>query len=336
MKNKRILASGVDSEYVLGDLCDYLRARGWSVEELDFGKLSGNPYEMLEKYHHAEAVYITSAHTNLSQRTARVLAPTFSNKYPNYLSPVEIIARIQPSLSIYVPHDLLTPYGDTNLNEYRFLGLFDIVMSPFADSALQATLGPGTQVIDAGWIKNIHPTSNGRIDIFHNLSSGQPRVALFVSMVEHLLSKYGVDGVVNYLLPLLQEHIAVKLPAWRGVDQLETALRQTGLATVLPAELNSTSLIQAADIVICNGASSIHAESALMGKATVCLLDNEGISASEQRRKLEHLPGVYFHDYRDRTSIPEVTMQSLHNSKNAMSTRTFDYDAFEKLIINSR
>lgn len=330
MPIKKILTSGVDSEYVLTDLAAHLRTKGWDVTELDFGLFKGDARPILDQLKHGEVAYITSAHTNLTRQVASILAPKFVELYPNYLSPLEILRYVQPALSFYVPHDLLTPFGDTNLNEYRFLDLFDYILSPFANDALQATLGPTVEVIQAGWIKHAN-NSLERVQSIQGAST-TPRITLFISMLEHLRCHYGNEGVFDYFAPLLNENVTVKLPAWRDVEEIEAIFKARSNARVYPANKNSISLIMESDLVVCNGASSIHAEANLMGCPTICLLDNEALPIEEQRNKLEHLPNVIFHDYRKRDQLPLRLIAEIGKEGRKAPAKPFDYSLIEKIL----
>ena len=330
MTINRVLTSGVDSEYVLTDLAAHLRAKGWDVTELDFGQFKGDPRPVLDQLKHEQVAYITSAHTNLTTLVASVIAPKFVELYPNYLSPLEILRYVQPKVSLYIPHDLLTPFGDTNLNEYRFLDLFDYILSPFPDPALQATLGNTVEVIQAGWIKHAQHSAE-RVQAMQN-SATKPRVTLFISMLEHLRWRYGNEGVFDYFAPLLNENVTVKLPAWRDVEQIEAIFKARSTAQVYPASGNSINLIAESDLVLCNGASSIHAEANLMGCPTICLLDNEAVTIEDQKKKLEHFPSVFFHDYRTRDKVPFQLIVTALEAGRKTPAKPFDFGLIEDIL----
>lgn len=326
----KIITSGVDSEYVLSKLSAYLRRKGYEVIELDFGKFAGDTYKLLGKYLSDKMIYITSAHTNLSLRVASLLAPNFIKLYPNYLSPLEIIAYLKPIISIYIPHDLLTPYGDTNLDEYRFLDVYDYILAPYNASELKKVISSKkTFIYEAGWVKL------GKDTFFDSLVSKVKKpieIMLFISMVEHLRTKFGADGFIDYLKPLLQPSIHIKLPVWSGMDIIEDKLRAIKGINVVSAHENTMNLIKKSKVVVCNGASSIHAEAALLGKPTICLLDNEGISPEEQEKKLGQLPNIYFFDYRVKQSIPNDLLSSISANSCEPLLKSFDYTIVDNII----
>lgn len=330
---KTVLTSGVDCEYVLGELAERLRQKGWEVIELEFGTPLKCVEDLLRRLPSKNIVYITSAHANLSLRLAESMLPSFERQYRGYLSPLEILSRVKPGLSIYVPHDLLTPYGDTNLNEFRYLNLFDHILAPYGSDALQSVLFGSTLVWDAGWIK--YTEAEHRLRYRPKEVSAAPGIQMFLSLVVHLQAKYGAEGIVEYLRPLLKPNVHVKLPRWKGSEEIERALRQQALVQIDSATEKSTKLIAEADLVVCNSASSIHAESALMGRTTICLLDDEGIQASEQRRKLSHLPNFYFHDYREKAPLHEALIEDLRRRPTVSVLRPFRFDIVEQILLSA-
>ncbi len=324
---RKILATGVASEYVLADLCEYLRLKGWDVLEIDFDHFKGDVRNHLMQLQGSEIAYLTSAHTNLSLRVADVIAPTLRSHYPNYMSPLEIIEHINPSLSIYIPHDLLTPFGDKNLNEYRYLDLFDYILTIQEPIGLQATLGQHTKVIQSGWIKYTDANATN----WRPPKKESPKIALFVSMLEHLRWRYGINGIVDYFLPLLSPGMKVKLPAWDGAEEIEGKLKEIAGVEVIPSRTSSIELILDSDLIICNGASSIHAEADLMGRPTICLLDEEGISSSDQKEKLSDFPSIYFHSYTNREPIPNHLIEELITQERNRA-QSFNYHLVEDII----
>lgn len=331
-----VVMSGVASEYVLGDLADYLRERGHSVHEFDFAHFKGDALAALKSLDGSQCTYITSAHSNLSNAVAEVLTPLFVTHYPNYLAPLEILGILRPRQSIYVPHDLLAPYGESNLNEYRYLDLFDHILAPYPAPAMRALLGSSTKVHTAGWIKNANKKNQALQDRSkkntNELKSSSPRVALFISYIEHLRSRYGDQGVYDYFKPLLNSDVQVKLPDWNGVKAIETLFERDGNCQIFPSTGNSIDLIEVADIVVCNGASSIHAEAHLLGRPTICLLDDEGITALEQKNKLLNFPNVYFHDYRNRDPLSVELLADLQKLKKPHPVPTFKFEIVHSII----
>lgn len=332
-----VVLSGVASEYVLGDLANYLRQQGHRVHEFDFANFKGDAVTALKSLDGSKCTYITSAHTNLTRAVAEVLVPLFATHYPNYLAPLEILGILRPRLSIFIPHDLLTPFGDNNLNEYRYLDLYDHILAPFKFPALQAALGAQTKVHTVGWIKhaNINRQKYAENKFTNNektFKKSEPKVAVFVSMIEHLRWKYGDQGVYEYLKPLFNPNVQIKLPDWNGIETIEALCRKDNRCNIFPSKRNSIELIETADIVVCNGASSIHAEANLMGRPTICLIDDEFISESEQRLKLDHLSNIYFHNYRNKIPLSNEFLANIIKKQQPQPSLKFNFEIVNAII----
>lgn len=328
----KVVTSGVDSEYVLADLAEFLRSRGFEVIELDFGKVRGCVRALLSDLSACETVYLTSAHTTLTLRTAKMVAPVFAKLYPNYLAPVEILPLLKPRSSIFVPHDLLAPFGDSNLNELQFLDLYDHVLAPVATKDLILAAGVGTQVHQAGWIKYREQNRSKTPIAF---APSEIRTSLFLTIIQHMQLKYGVDGFVDYLRPILSPAINVKLPAWKGIETLENRIREVTGANIIPANISSIDLIEASDVVMCNSISSILAEAYLMGKPCICLLDQEGGEPGDKRRKMVDFPDLIWHPYEERHPMSNEFIQSAGATKLPRRIEPFDFRFVESLITDT-
>ncbi|AMV31370.1 hypothetical protein VN12_04580 [Pirellula sp. SH-Sr6A] len=328
----KVITSGVDSEYVLADLSEYLRSRGFEVIELDFGKVKGCVRSLLTDLSSCETVYLTSAHTILTLRTARMVAPVFAKLYPHYLAPIEIIPLLQPRASIFVPHDLLSPFGDSNLNELKFLDLYDHVLAPVVTDQLLRAAGTETQVHQAGWIKyRVQETMTPQIEF----APSAIRVSLFLTIIQHMQFKYGIEGFVDYLRPILTPEINVKLPAWKGIEALENRIREVTGANIIPASVSSIELMEQSDLVMCNSVSSILAEASLMGKPCICLLDREGGEPDDKRLKMADFPDLIWHPYEERKPISIDVIQTATTKPLQRRIEPFDFRFVESLIARS-
>lgn len=326
-----VVTSGVDSEYVLSDLAEYLRDRDFQLHELDFGVTQGDVRPLLERLRGERVAYVTSAHTNLTSRMAKTHTPGLLKKYPNYLAPLEILAHLNPLKSFFIPHDLLSPFGESNLDEYRFLDLFDHVMSPIADSDLLNRIGKHTQIHHAGWMK-FQDTDESQALIPQPKLPDTPRITFFISFVEHFQAKHGALGIAEYFKEILVAGVRVKLPVWQGVEEIEQAIREHTDATVVSARCQSTSLIAQSDVVICNGASSVAAESILRGVPVICLVDDEAELAHEKRQKLETLPQVVFHDFHARARISDDVWAAALSQQLTSQLKPFDFELMHQLL----
>lgn len=319
-----IVTSGVDSEYVLCKAAAFARSRGYEVFEFDFGRIDRDVTQDLSYLRTFNPVYITSCHTNLTYRVARQIFPQLVLRYPYYKSPLEIIPILCPRKSIYVPHDLLAPFGEENLDEFRYLDVYDHVFSPYNAAHDYPVLYERCSITNVGWIKKSK-------DIIVRERSDQ-EVTFFVSSVEHLLGRFGEEGLVDYFRPILQPGVRVKLPKWRGVIAIEKLISETTRATVIDADCSSADLIATSDIVLCNGVSSIIAESCLDGVLTVFIADDEIEDAEVKMSRLSRFPGLIFHDYRNRLPIDVDWLMSQVNTARESKLNGFDFEAMLKII----
>jgi hypothetical protein len=131
---------------------------------------------------------------------------------------------------------------------------------------------------------------------------------------------------------LLAPNVRIKLPVWSGADEVEAALREIGRGNVMPAQASSTEMILDADVVICNGASSIHAEATLMGRPTICLLDDCFIPSSDVKRRLRSFPDIHYHDYASRQPIPNEFLYRIAADNRQEAAPAFDYSLVERII----
>jgi hypothetical protein len=159
------------------------------------------------------------------------------------------------------------------------------------------------------------------------------KVSVFISMIEHLRLKLGLNGLVEYIRPIIKEGYRVKLPAWHHIELVEDALRMEGI-DVIPSRESSIDVISQSDIVICNGASSIHAEAGYMGKPIICLLGEEGISSSDQRTKLSHLRNISFFTHSQLCSFDPAKTVS-RKVDQTKSPKKFDFSYVSKLVKES-
>lgn len=326
-----ILATGTASEYCVGPIAQALRSQDWNVTELDFGVFTNDTWSVLDTFPVGGSGYITSAHTHASKRFYDVAVPSIAAAYPNLVAPVEILTALQPKCSMYVPHDLLTPLGEGLIGEARFLGLYDYVLAPYGGAHLQAALGPDTRVIEVGWAK--YQSSGAPARVLPPTSGDLPRVAVFITNFGYMLERHGIDGVCEYLRPLLGPNVHVKLPSWYGAEEVSARLRRDSDATIVSPDVSSTELILGADLVICNAASSIHAEATLLGRPCIALVDNELYTEAEQRKALGHLPNISFEQYRPgEVHITEDRIRELATGPFEPTLKPFDTELVLELL----
>jgi hypothetical protein len=307
---KTVVLSGAASEYVLGPLEQKLLESGFEVVALDFFRFKGDALARLQAIDGRSTAFVTSAHINLSRAVARYVSPQFHMEFPNYLSPLQIMATLRPAISIFVPHDLLHPFGTENLGELRFIDLFDYVLVPRGTSVPVIDSKSKTIFIQAGYTKALGRSSPRKL--FE--SEDEPKVALFICGLYELLDCLSDSQIIDYFSPLIGRNVRVKLPLNTNSSRLESLFEEKFPGSTLSGEVSSVDLIRQSDVVIANSVSSIHVEADLMGKPVVCLTDESRYDLESQRQLLSNLVGVLFHDYSSRAPVTNL-MDLAENAK---------------------
>jgi hypothetical protein len=329
---KTIVLSGAASEYVLGPLEQRLIRSGFEVVALDFLQFKGDAVSTLKAIDGKSTAFITSGHINLSLAVAKYLSPKFSIQFPNYLSPLQIMANLRPAISIFVPHDLLHPFGAENLGELRFIDLFDYVLVPYGTPVPVIDSKSTTAFIQAGYTKALAEFSP--LQLFE--SNDEPKVALFICGLYELLASLSDSQIIDYFSPLIGPNVRIKLPLDANSSRIESLFERKFPGSTVASDVNSLDLIRQSDLVIANSVSSIHVEADLMGKMVVCLADPSRYDLASQRQLLSNLNGLLFHDYSSRAPITHLMDLAQEAKTVTLSKGPIDFDYGLLLDILSR
>ncbi len=310
MSISKVVTSGIASEYVLSEFASFLRGKGIEVIQLDFASVTTDPIPILRSLAGECVTYITSAHLSITRRLASIIAPHLTQLYPYYLCPIEIIPILRPRKAVYAPHDLLAPFGEESCDEYRYLDMFDGILTPYELDFRQGLLPSRCRVLNAGWIKFNDQSKAFPLNSSTPVINGN-RTSFCMSFVQHFRGKYGIEGTIEYYRPIFELPVVVKLPAWKGIEDLEQAIESSTPSQIVPSSVNSIELIMSSDIVLSNGASSTLAEACLMGKKSICLQDSETEDLELTRHKLKKFDSILFHDYSQRQSPIELLLPKL-------------------------
>lgn len=246
-----ILTSGVGSEYVLGHLSKMLRSKGHNVIEFNLLNFKENPYDFIKTLKSQNFSYITSAHTNLNYRLASHFSPMYAEEYPRLISPMEIIAAIEPNIAMYIPHDLQSPYGENNISEIDYLDIYDYIISPFKEDIIEKKL-KRAKVVYGGWIKSYN-------DIKFSIKNSKIRNVYFISNFHFIRERYSPIKLAS-LFADIKKHTYIKFPEWIDANKYETEFIKKGF-NIIPSRTLSTNIIKAFDNIICDNLGSIFAES---------------------------------------------------------------------------
>jgi hypothetical protein len=211
-------------------------------------------------------IFITSQHPSCSSAVFR-LHWGQDLPYSNYIAPLEIIQRLQPACSVFVPHDLEAPI---RLDELAYMSAFDIYCAPSSD--FNPMLRHACQVVPAGWVKHNH---------FDELASEiqsmvTKKGTFFINQVVQLMQTGGAEFIQKNYPQIFADQIPVKLPIWPGCIELGERLRQYG-AALIPAETISTKLIAASPRIYVNAPGSVIAEAQYLN-TPVTLVGADGVA----------------------------------------------------------
>lgn len=297
--NTTYLFYGFGAEYVLHPVYEAMKQHGHQCIEIDALTIADSKTQ-IENLQGSEVVFITSAHFLLNEKNFKYFYPTDNHFYGT----LEVMALLKPKASVYVPHDLTQPLIDF---EKDYLNQFTTFCSPC--EPFTSVYSHYTQTREVGWIK--YPQKPNTI------IRKQGAIWFLSDFILHL--NWGVEKSFKLLAPILRQGVSIKFPLWPGSDEFETYFSKNG-THVFPSKANSIDLIQAHDIVLTNGLSSVIAESYFLGKTTVNIM--EGSHYGDRKPYLETLfPQLHFIE-----TIREFDLRTIPVRKRAPVLKPFQMD----------
>ena len=242
------LLAGFGSEYSLQPIAHYLAAQGFDTITADMQKAPLPPLPP------KPAIFISSQHPSCSAAVFRIHTEEAA-PFSNYASPQEIIRRLRPACSVFVPHDLEAPIRPY---EFAYMTAFDIYCAP--SKQVNPALHRLCKVVPAGWVKH-----HGLDDLAGDIKAlVEASGVFFLNQVVSLMRAGGAAFVRDNYPAIFNAGLPVKLPAWPGCDVIAGELRQMG-ATVLATDINASKLIAASPRVYVNAPGSVVAEAKYLG-----------------------------------------------------------------------
>jgi hypothetical protein len=294
METRLYVFMGVGCEYVLQPLADFLRFRQCECLEVDLmaTTFSLSDWKCLAK---RDVVFITSAHLEKGKERIQLISKFAARCTPDILAPLELLDILKPIKSIYIPHDLITPLG---FYEWKFIDQFDLFFNPIPFFSVYSGL---TEIKEMGWIKYTPTIKTLPSDFV-------PREKIiFVSIFDYLQDFYGLEGLLQYFKPLLDENTAIKFPLWANHKEVEAYFRKNSVADVYKAHWNSVEIMQYFDIVIGNHLSSTLMEAAFLNRKVICLESDIATPHPHyQRSFLGSLPNLEFFPYFDPKAVSPI------------------------------
>jgi hypothetical protein len=264
---------GFASEYVLNPLYQKAVAEGFDCIELDLFT-EKNPQRILKELKNKQIVFINSAHLFFDKKNF------FASYHYNgeVISPLEIIDYLKPIRKICFAHDLSQLFHE---KEIPWLSLFDDVIIPLERPDYLAF---HPHVTNLGWIKRqTHPSP------INESNKNQVGFAFCEFEYHRLL---GLIPSYDIWEKIVNKKITVKFPHWYGSDEFERYFAEKNTA-LFPSTSSISDFIDAHEIILTYGPSSVNAEAAYAGRRVINILNDESEHA-KQRNLLGHLPNIEF------------------------------------------
>lgn len=313
IKNAIYLFYGFGAEYVLHPLYTELKSRRKECVEIDALTI-GNSRNIINKLKGTDVVFVTSAHFLMDQKNFTDFYPTTKKFY----SVLEIIALLKPIKTVYIPHDLTQPLIDY---ETEYLNQIDLFLTP--SEPYTSIYSQFCRVEEIGWIK-YQASSNQEAKKRKNQNANK---ALWLISDYVLHKKMGVEASFEATNPILKQGVSIKFPIWFDTSKFESYYIKKG-AFVYPSATNTIDLILQHDIIITNGLSSIIAESYLLGKTTVNIMQYAHFG-----NELEYLhtnfPDMIFYE-----NIVDFKLSQVPKKTNKPTLKPFDMQKAIDLITN--
>lgn len=335
-KGPLIVTTGPGSEYVLGSLARLLKRRGFEVIELRFPMPDDILKTLIERITSRRWLLMSSAHPFLDLSNSSDLDPLFSHQYPNYIGPVELIQNLRPEGSFWFPHDAIEPWGNRRVADLECASFFDYLITYDKNDPVQY-LFDGDKVAPLGWVKSLdldQDLCRGSFDVESESSplKYSPGV-IFPSEVNFLVSTLGPDGFVDYFSGLIKQGFKIKLPQTGGSEEkINAAFENLRPGCTISPSKSSTTVMQSAELVVCNCRSSIVAESISLGTPVIVLIDQNRWLLQDALFDLQESPYLRLCEWNAGDGLPIKKDLSPTKKPSSEMTDRFDLDGLINLI----
>lgn len=264
--------------HALGFKCITLPSEEWPTINSEIDLFRNEPF-----------VLITTSHFLRDRVNLRDIYPDIRIG----LSPLQIISSCNPICSIFYPHDPAMPMV---LMEPSMLNCFDLVLWPTSWFGYHPK---PRNIIDVGWIGDFNAdcATDARLRRYLDNGSTNELKCWFFSDFVHHHKTFGLERTFKKVLPILQQGVAIKFPAWSGSDEYESYFSDQGV-DVIPSQLNTIKCIRKCSVVISNSLSGITFEAILSGVPVINLLEPWN-SEGTQRSLSAGIAGCTVSSYED-------------------------------------
>ncbi len=305
-KNITFLFYGCGSEYVLHSLYEEFSKRKYDCMEIDV-MAHEDSRSLVDFLSDRKVVFITSAHLLMDKKNFSVFYKTENEFY----GPLEVIDILKPLKSFFIPHDLTQPLIHF---EEMFINQFDYFLSPC--EPYTSLYSQYVKTEEVGWIKYTGEKAS--------LKKQKNKAIWFLSdFVVHLTM--GAADSFAKISPILKQGISIKFPLWEGSDEFEEFFSKKGIH-VYPSQENSIDLISQHDIILTNGLSSVVAESYLLGKTTINIMEGSHYG-DERERAFAFFPDIQFFEH-----ISDFKLSKIHIQKRKALLQPLDMKKAIQLI----
>lgn len=258
------ISIGYGGEYILKNLCVFLRHKNHTCYEVDMADADWRRNYSFFQFTDPPTL-LSSHHPYLDKAAFRL-----HHRIDEDIEALNFFIRdLNIANSFWFPHDLIDMVRD---DEFGFLSLFKCVFLPRNDIELKDKLNLFTRVESLGFVKHINPK---RVTLL-----SQNNIIFLPSEIGF----YGrnPDLFERRFRPLLKLQPDFKILKCIGSDYLENIAKSYG-CFVHDSEIPASDLIDSASIVVTCGVSSIIAESHDL-TTVICLKD--GVHSEEYQNEI--------------------------------------------------
>jgi hypothetical protein len=303
---RHIVLAGFGSENVLEGLALKLGQEDFSVTHINFISACDEEIKRLCAKEE-DIIFITSQHISVDSISYK----TFYPQAQHYLDPISIIALLNPIFTIYINHDVLDPFEDSDLAYSHYFDLFLI----HTNHAMPTEISE--KCLDLGDVKSLEKDLEfqlknylGKYGIFF-LNSPNEFMNVLIS------EKHDeIDKLCHFLI---SNNIPIKIHNDESYSMIEVFLVKKKVK-VLNRSYSAYHLIAASSFVVGNGEGSIFQEAKCQNKPLFWYDLNVGQNVEKEvemkkQLSLREINSANFSSY-TRTATPNTTTDHFFNFEN--------------------
>lgn len=309
---RNIVLAGYGSENVLEGLALNLGQEDFSVIYIDFISVCDEEIKKLCAKE-VDTIFITSQHISVDSISYKTLYPHAQH----YVAPISIIALLNPIYAIYINHDSLDPFEDSDLAYSNYFDLFLI----HTKQAIPKEISE--KCLDLGDVKSLDKDLE-----FHLKNYLREHGVFFLNSPERFIHKLltkEYDEINKLCHFLISNNIPIKIHNNEIYSMIEVFFVEKKVK-VINRSYSVYHLITAASFVIGNGRGSIFQEAKCQNKPIFWYDLNVGQNVEKEL------------DMKKRLSLPEINCANFSSYTNAVTSNlpldhSFDLEKFTEIIM---